>query len=424
MTYHQALELLFSTKAYSAKPDLSRIRQLLYEMGEPQKKLKFVHVTGTNGKGSTVAMVSSVLTHAGFKTGAFQSPHLERFNERLSINGQNITDAALIRLICDMQPYLNALIAGGHAHTTFFETLTAMAFKYWADNDCEIVVLEVGMGGETDATNIIDTPLIAMITAMSLDHVRVLGPAISDIARQKCGIIKRGCTFIDYALQDPSAKSVIKSACANLAVPYITPDPSALSIAHSGLNGTNFTYKGLCVSVPLSGAHQPYNAIGAIEALWALRGMGYAITDAQIIQGIANTRMPGRLEILRETPLCIIDAAHNVAAIQRLCQAVDAFMPKPIIAVMGMLKDKDYAPCIAQIAKRAAAFIATTPDSPRALCPGQTAQIAKEYTQTLQRENIESAVDEGLRLAAQMGATLLICGSLHVIGRARTHLTQ
>ena len=423
MNYEQALEYIHSIRQYNTKPGLRRIENLLHELGNPEKKMNYVHVAGTNGKGSATAMSTSVLEAAGYKTGSFISPFLERFNERMQVSGEPIPDDRLVELTEQVKAAAERVDERGIAHTTFFEFLTAMAFEYWAQEKCDFVALEVGMGGRLDATNVIDSPAVTIIGPISFDHTHYLGYTLTEIAYEKCGVIKPGSKVVCYAEQNEEAKRVIEAVCRERGAEFIQPDPSKVEIVSTGIGENRFRYDGLDVKLPLMGRHQVMNAIGVIEAMRALRRSGYHISEDDILHGLEETKWVGRLEIVKRDPLTIIDAAHNPDAVRVLSDSVDGLMKgRRIVAVMGMLADKDYSYCIPEIAKRADAFVACTPTSGRALEASETAAVASAHCKNVEIvPDICEAVERGLALTGK-DDILLICGSLYVIGVAKTHL--
>ncbi len=425
MTYDETLDYIHSIKKYNTKPGLHRIENLLYELGNPEKKLRYIHIAGTNGKGSATAMCASVLQTAGYKVGAFISPFLERFNERMQIDGEPIPDDRLITLTAHVKEAADRMEARGLAHPTEFEFVTAMAFEYWAEEGCDFVSLEVGMGGRLDATNVIPSPDAAIIAHLDLDHCRHLGYTLTEIAYEKCGIIKRGSPVVCYCEQADEAVQVIKKVCAERGAEFFRPDMSKLEILGENIEGSRFVYDGTTYDLPLMGRHQIMNALGVIEAIHALRLRGVDIPDSTIAEGIRNTKWVGRLEIVRRDPMVIIDAAHNPDAVRVLSGSVDKLMKgRRLVAVMGILADKDYQFCIPEIAKRADAFVACTPTSGRALAAADCAEVAKAHCPHVETvEDIAAAVDRGLELTGS-DDIMLICGSLYVIGNAKTHLRE
>ncbi|MDR1116768.1 MAG: bifunctional folylpolyglutamate synthase/dihydrofolate synthase [Oscillospiraceae bacterium] len=420
MNYDEALEYIHSTKRYNAKLNLNRIESFLAELGNPEKAMKYVHVAGTNGKGSTTAMTGSVLLKSGYKTGMFISPYFERFNERIQLGGKPISDAALAALTEKVKVYADGMGERGLIHPSEFELVAGMAFTFWRDEACDFVSLEVGLGGRLDATNVIDPPEVAVITSISFDHMHLLGSTIAEITYEKCGIIKRGSSVVCYCDQPPEAYEIIKRVCGERGAEFIFPDKNAAEIIDSGFYGSKIRYKGIETTVPLMGRHQVFNALGVIEAGLALKRRGYSVTEQSISEGISETEWAGRLEVISKDPLCILDAAHNRDAVRALGDAADDLLRgRELVAVMGMLADKEYDLCIPQIARRAATFIAVTPVSGRALPAGETAEIAREHCKDARTAgSIGEAVELAFKVAGKDKA-ILICGSFYVIGEAK-----
>ncbi len=423
MTYDEAIAYIHSIKQFNTKPGLRRIENLLAELGNPEKKMRYIHIAGTNGKGSATAMCASVLKTAGYKVGSFISPFLERFNERMQVDGVPIPDDRLVTLTLRVKAAADRMMARGLQHPTEFELVTAMAFDYWASEGCDFVALEVGMGGRLDATNVIAPPDAAIIAHLDLDHCHYLGYTLTEIAYEKCGVIKRGSPVICYAQQEDEAVKVIKDVCDKRGATFIQPDAGKLQILDESIEGSKFVYDGMTVELPLMGRHQIMNALGVIEAMRALRLKGVAMDDGTIARGIKNTQWVGRMEIVRRDPMVIIDAAHNPDAVRVLTQSVDKLLKgRRLVAVMGILADKDYAYCIPEIAKRADAFVACTPTSPRALDAADCADVARAHCPHVEAmSDIAAAVDRGLELTGK-DDVMLICGSLYVIGSAKAHL--
>jgi len=284
VSYESTISYIHSVKWRGSKPGLSRIRSLLKTMGNPEQKLRFVHVAGTNGKGSTCACLAAVLRQAGYKTGLYTSPYLIRFNERMQINDSPISDEELEQLTEEIRPIADAM----EEHPTEFELITAIAMRYFADHGCDIVVLEVGMGGELDSTNVIDAPECSVITAMGLDHTRELGPDIASIARAKAGIIKKGCSVVSYGNEE-KAEEVFRAAAAEQDAPYGRLDPEKISVKEYGTDCCRFSFDGLPeIRLPLLGAYQPCNASLSVMALRVLQKRGWRITDEDILAGLSN----------------------------------------------------------------------------------------------------------------------------------------
>ena len=295
MTYEEALSYIHSICWKGSKLGLDRTRELLGKLNDPQKELKFIHIAGTNGKGSTAAMLSSILEEAGYRVGLYTSPFINRFNERMQVNHQPIPDEELAALTEYVRPHADAMADS----PTEFELITALAMVWFARQKCDIVVLEVGMGGELDSTNIIDVPEAAVIAAMGLDHVKELGPTMADIARAKAGIIKEGGRVVSYG-GNPEADEVIAAVCRARNASLCQPDFSAIVPGDFSLEGQTFSYKGWRgLRIPLVGAYQMNNAAVVLETVEVLRQWGWIISDEAVRQGLADTRWPARFEVLR-----------------------------------------------------------------------------------------------------------------------------
>ena len=318
MTYEEALKYIHSVNWVGSKLGLERTQELLGKLGDPHKRLKFIHIAGTNGKGSTAAMLASVLEHAGYRVGLYTSPFINRFNERMQVNGRQIPDETLSELTEHIQPYADAM----EDAPTEFELITALAMEYFRQENCEIVVLEVGMGGELDSTNVIDVPEAAVIAAMGLDHVKELGPTMADIARAKAGIIKTGGAVVSYG-GNPDADEVFAQTCREKGASLRCPDFSKIMPGEFGLDGQRFSYGAWTdLQIPLAGRYQLNNAAVVLETVAVLRERGWNISDAAVRQGIAATRWPARFEVLRRDPVFIVDGGHNPHGIRATAESL------------------------------------------------------------------------------------------------------
>ena len=307
MNYESALEYIHAVQWAGHKPGLSRTRTLLAALGDPHKKLRFVHVAGTNGKGSTSAMLASCLHAAGYRVGLYTSPFINRFNERIQVDGEQIPDDALVRLVERVRPAAEAM----SDVPTEFEIITALGMLWFAEEKCDIVVLEVGLGGTLDSTNVIDPPECAVITALGMDHVKELGPTLADIAAAKAGIIKPGSPVVSYG-GVPEADAVIARTAEEKHAPLTVVDFSRLNVEGGSLDAVAFDFDGLDgIRLPLIGSYQPKNAALAITALRVLRGRGWDIPDSAIRTGLEQVSWPGRFELLRHAPAFLLDGSHN-----------------------------------------------------------------------------------------------------------------
>ena len=328
------------------KPGLERTRALLAALGNPEKALKFVHITGSNGKGSTAAMLASVLTAAGYRTGLFTSPHLYRFNERFQVNGAPIPGAALDRLAERVLAAADTL----PEHPTEFELMTAIGFLWFAEAGCDLVVVEVGLGGRLDSTNVIPAPEAAVITNIGLEHTAILGSTLAAIAAEKSGILKPGCRAVLYG-QSREVGEIVARACVEKNIPLTVTDDSQLTLLSSGLDGQRFTYRGSApLLLPLLGDYQLRNAMTVLDTVDALRAQGWNISADAVAHGLAAARWPGRLELVHRRPDLIIDGGHNPRCAQALAASLRGlYGGKKLIFLIGVLADKDWQSMVGEV---------------------------------------------------------------------------
>jgi dihydrofolate synthase/folylpolyglutamate synthase len=399
-----AMKFIYGTTWKGSVLGLERITELMRLLGDPKKSLKFVHIAGTNGKGSTAAMLASVLAEAGYKTGLYTSPFLENFNELIQINGKPISDEEIIALVAEMQP----IAAKMPDAPTEYEIITAMALLHYYKSKCDIIVLEVGMGGRLDSTNVIDTPEVAVITAIGLDHMAQLGGTVEKIAGEKAGIIKGG-TAVCHP-QTTKVAQVIRAKCeaTNTSLTFVEkPVQTACSLSWQRFVKNDYEY-----TIPLLGEHQLTNAAVAIEAIQKLRAIGWKVPDSALREGLAKTTWPGRFEILRESPIFIADVSHNPQGIQAtISTLLQIFPDKKFTFLFGVLADKEYEKMLRLLSPHAEKFIFVTPENPRAL-------PAKELLVYVKNGAVCDTIEEGVNLALQ---SEIICalGSLSMIGKIR-----
>lgn len=419
MNYQEAMEYIHGTLKFGSKLGLDSITMLLGLMGNPQKKLKFIHVAGTNGKGSTTAFISHILMDSGYRTGVFTSPYIQRFTERITINSREIAPEELSEIVSFVKEKIALMLETGWEHPTEFEIVTAVAFEYYYRQKCDMVVLEVGLGGRFDSTNAIDTPEVAVITTISLDHTDILGSTLPLIAYQKAGIIKKHGTVVLYP-QPLEVRKVFEEVCIEQEADLHEVGLGTLHVREFGLEGQMFDYKDYHnLQIGLLGEHQLYNAAVAVDTCEMLINKGYKINNNNIRNGLAKTVWPGRLEIINTRPVILIDGAHNLEGAQALNAALDKYfhhMEKIFIA--GFLGDKDYAGIMALMAPKARLIITVTPDNPRALPSGELAQKLNSYSYVKDGINLKN----GLKMALEnAGPNSVICafGSLYMIGQIR-----
>ena len=414
MDYQEALAYIHAVHWQGHKPGLDRTRALLAALGDPHKRLRFVHVAGTNGKGSTAAMLDSCLRCAGYKVGLFTSPYIIRFNERVQVNGAPIPDGDLVRLVEQVRP------AAAMADVpTEFELITALGMLYFAQQHCDIVVLEVGLGGALDSTNVIDPPECAVITALGMDHVKELGPTLADIAAAKAGIVKPGSPVVSYG-GAPEADRVIAAAAAAQNAPLTVADFSKLTLRAAGLDGQTFDYDGLAgLTLPLLAGYQPRNAAVAIEALRALRGRGWQVPDSAIRQGLAQVRWPGRFELLRREPPFLLDGSHNAHGMRATVESLRARFPgEKFVFLVSIMADKDAGEMLRLLLPLAKAFVTVTAPSPRAIPAAElAARIEALGGRAEPADTIPAAVARTDALAA--GGPAAALGTLYFSGEVR-----
>lgn len=430
MTYNECLHYLRHLPAFTPAGvlsgkityDLNAITALCSRLGDPQKKLKFVHITGTNGKGSTLAFLRSILTTAGLRTGSFTSPELVDYEEQVQIDGEMIPQEAVARHLSTVITAAEEMRQEGRFFPSPFEMTLAMAFLYFLEEGCDIVLLEVGMGGKTDATNVIESPLLALFVRISLDHTQILGDTLTAIAREKAGIIKAGTKVLSLP-QPKEAEQVLQETCQKLHVPLEIIEPPAKLLSRS-VEGQSF-YLPLtdeAVRIPLLGTYQPENASLAAEAAsCVLEQLGYHtlcnIND-MISEGLAHTTWPCRFELISKDPYVLVDGGHNVQGARVLSESLRAYFPeKKITFIFGILKDKDYREIIKIMGPLAKEFITVAPDSPRAMDAVELADYLREKGYSARpAASYEEAVSLGL---AACDDVLLAFGSLYFVGKLR-----
>ena len=398
------------------KPGLERTRALLGALGNPEQSLKFIHITGSNGKGSTAAMLSSILSAAGYRVGLFTSPHLYRFNERFQVCGRPIPDDALGRIT----ERVLAAAEQFSEHPTEFELMTAIGFLWFAEMQCDIVVLEVGLGGRLDSTNVIPAPEAAVITNIGLEHTALLGNTISAITKEKSGIIKSGCSAVLYG-QGREAGEVVEDVCGSLSVPLTVTDETKLILHRSDRSGQIFTYRGRGpLHLPLLGAYQLYNTLTVLDTVDALRARGWTISEDAIRSGLAAAKWPGRLELVRRSPDFIIDGGHNPQCAQALAASLRALYPEQkLIFIIGVLADKDWKTMVSEILPLAKLVITVRPESTRAEDENELAGwVRTKGVEAIARKTIREAADAALALAWPED-TICAWGSLYSVGELR-----
>lgn len=413
MTEEQVISWIHSTERFGSVLGLASITELLRRLGNPQKKLKIIHVAGTNGKGSVCAALAAILTAQGYRTGLYTSPYIEEFRERICIGNQMISPADLAKCGERVKQCCDGMERDGLAYPTEFELVTAIGFLYFEQSQCDFVVLEVGLGGRLDATNVIDPPLLSVITSIDFDHVDRLGHTLREIAFEKCGIIKPGSVAVTSPGQTDEALRVIREVTAERKVPLsVSPMPEQIC---ADLSGTAFTWKGQAYRSALLGGHQAINAACCLQGIEALRANGVTVSDEAVRLGLSRVRHKARMELIR--PNFILDGGHNLSGVTALCDFIRHIRgDRKIVIVAGMLRDKDYRSCGSMLRREADVLIATQTDSPRRL-PMEEFAAAAQADECF--ENPVDAAQRALALAGKSGLAVA-CGSFTTVGPIRS----
>lgn len=422
MEYEQALAWVHGLPRLAARPGVENEQKLLEKLGRPDAALKFVHVAGTNGKGSTCVMLASILQQAGYRTGLTVSPYVLDFRERFQINGEMIAPERLAAVLTQVRAAVEELAAEGWQSTVEFDAVTAAALVWFAQERCDIVVLETGLGGRLDSTNAVQNTLAACITAIGKDHTELLGDTYAGIAREKCGILKNRCPVIAYPQQPQEAMDEITLCAQKAGCPLCVPELEDFHFYRGAPFENRVDYGGYDLEVPFAGRHQAYNAAVALEAALALCGLGFDISDEAIMAGVAAARFPARIEVLSHKPLVLVDGGHNPDGVRALADTLAAAGVKDLCAVIGVLQDKGAAEMLRLLSPYVREVYTVTPDSPRAMGAEELAALARPV---FGGATACASVAEALKLAepgAQGG--LLVCGSLYLAAEARRLLTH
>lgn len=415
-----ALDWLQSLPRLSGEPGLDRMKALLAALGDPQKRGRYVHIAGTNGKGSVAAFTANILQKAGFKTGLTISPYVLDFRERFQIDGQMIPPETLERLAAKVRAAAETL-----AETPVqFEAVTALALCWFDEEHCDVAVLETGLGGRFDATNAVENTLVAAITRIDLDHTELLGDTVEKIAAEKAGIVKPGCIAVTYPVQEKEALQAIAAACIREKADLVAPEAEDIHLRRGGLFENRMEYGGYEVNLALPGAHQACNAAMAIEIALALWRQGLDIPDEAILEGLEATRFPARIEVLRRQPLVLLDGSHNPAGAAALAATLGAQkLPQKPAAVLGVLADKAAAEILRALGDSFSTIYAVTPDCPRAMSADELARLA---SQELPEVPAYPCADLGQALDTALGLPqgAVVCGSLYLAAQARPMLLE
>ena len=413
MTGEEAIDYIHSMTWNRKATGYEHAKALLEKMGNPERKLKFVHIGGTNGKGSTAAMMASILQKAGYKTGLYTSPYIYRFHERIQINGEQIHDAQL----AEVTEYVKQFADGMPDCPSEFALVCCIAFEYFARQKCDIVVLEVGMGGANDSTNVIECPEVSVLTNIGLDHTEYLGNTLEEIATTKAGILKENGTAVFYR-STPSVEAILREICEERNIKYEFADFEAVNLKERSLEGQLFDYKERTdLQLSLLGQHQLSNAAVVLTTADLLREKGWVISEEAIRSGLKSVKWPGRFDVISKEPLFIIDGGHNPQCIEALAQNLNEYLAdRNVVAITGVLADKDYEEMYRPIFPYIAEFVCITPPSPRKL---EAEKLAEHLEKAGAKATACNSIQEGIELALEKAGAngAVICfGSLYSIG--------
>lgn len=423
VNYQESLDYILGTPNPGGVYERNVMETLMHELGDPHKDCRYVHIAGTNGKGSTAAYIASVLQKAGYKTGLYTSPFIQRFNERIQVNGVQIPDNALAEITTEIAAATERVQAKGYRRPTIFELITALGFCWFSREKCDIVSLEVGMGGRLDATNTIERSEVSVMVNIGFDHMEFLGNTLPLIAGEKAGIIKPGGDVVVYG-QSPEVEEVFRKACQAKGASFAISDSSKAVVKENTVDGTVFDFGGYeDLRISLLGKYQVRNACTAVTAIQHLRRHGWNISDLALREGLWETHWPGRLELLRKDPIVIVDGAHNPQGAEALMEAMSALFPgRKFRIVVGVLADKDYTASIEIAAPFAEKFYAVTPPSYRALSSAELAEVIRHHSGTPVQpfDSIPAAIEAALQESDKQDI-LCIFGSLYQVGDVRRY---
>lgn len=424
MKYNEALEYINDKDKFGSRLGLDSIGKLLSLLGNPQKGLKYIHIGGTNGKGSTASYIAHILKAGGYRAGLFTSPYIERFNERIQINGEDIPDEILGRMTGLIKEKADIMVQEGYEHPTTFEIITAISFMYFQEEKVDYVILEVGLGGRFDSTNIIEKPLVSVITTISYDHIDVLGDTLGKIAYEKAGIIKENTMVVSYP-QEEEALKVLKEVSKEKKAEFNLSSMESVNIKSLNNMGAifDFQYKGMKMEdleIRMVGEYQVYNAALALNTIFLLKEKALVeLEEKEIRQGLKETKWPGRLEVIGSNPTFLIDGAHNVQGAFQLEKSLELFKYNKLILGIGIFKDKDTSHIIELLAPKADMVVATEVNLPRKLPAEDLGKKASEYTSEVYIEkDISKAIKKTLELASK-DDMIVFGGSLYLIGEVR-----
>jgi len=413
MTYKQAMDYIDSFLLFGSKLGLTRITKLLSDLDNPQDKLKFIHIAGTNGKGSVSCYCANILQNAGYKVGMFISPYIIDFRERFQINGEMILEDDLIRIVEKIKAVVDTYPKD--EIPTEFEIVTAIGMLYFYEKNCDVVVLEVGLGGRLDSTNVIKNPLCSVITSISLDHTEYLGDTLTQIAYEKGGIIKKNCPTVLYPIQEREVFEKIKEICEKQNSQLTICKENEISVVKEDIYGDAIKFNDMQITLPIPGKVQKYNALTAINAIIK---SGFEVSNENIKNGIENAHFPARLQLFSKNPKILLDGAHNPDGVKSLADYLQKYFDKPI-GVIGMMKDKDIDSVLSQIAPLFSKIYTVTVNNPRAIKAVELKEKAEKYCQDVVAVDSLKEIINTLKIS---GEDFVICGSLYLCSESLKEL--
>ena len=423
MEFEECLEYISNFPRFKKEPSLEEMKKLLEKLGNPQEKLRSINVAGTNGKGSTVAMLASVLSTAGYKTGRYISPYVLEFRERMMINGKMIGRKRLVKIVETVKEKADELIAEGTVLNAF-EITTACALLWFAEENCDFVVLEAGLGGRFDATNVVPEPVLQIITTIGFDHTEQLGDTLSKITEEKCGILRPECTLLTSPGQEQEVLTAMLNKCAELDATFVTGAAGRAKIVSCDVSGMDILVGKTELALSLAGRHQINNLLTVYSAVSILREKHFVIKDEHLVEGIAATRFPARFELCSKEPIVILDGAHNPQAAKALAENVKEFLPEKRTLLCGMMEDKDCESVMAELAPHFEHVITVPVQNPRMIAPDVLGKIAEKYCANVSvKENAKEALAEALENLKEDEA-LVVAGSLYLASELRPMLMK
>ncbi len=416
MTIEETMAYIHATEWQGSRPGLERISALCRALGDPQRSLRCIHIAGTNGKGSTSAMLSSILRASGYRTALFTSPYIYRFGERMQIDGEPISDEALCHVMEEVRPHADAM----EDRPTEFELITAAAFLWFCREGVDVAVIEVGLGGRLDATNVIEDPLLSVVTGIALDHTAILGDTVEAIAREKAGILKKGAPAV-AGFVSPEVGAVLAAEAEARGTAVTFADPTSLTVGEITPFGTTFTYGDVHdVRIPFAAIYQPRNAALVLLAVEALRRRGLTIPEEAMRRGMASVVWPARFEYFRHSPDIVFDGSHNPEGIAAAAESIRRLYDGRILLLTGVMRDKDYIAMIETLAPMVAHTFCVTPDNPRSLDAEALAEAWRSGgVAATPFGTVEEAMRAALQKARETGMPLFILGSLYLYREAR-----